>query len=145
MTETAITKPKDLGDLFKNRIHDLFAEVIPEETMKAVVEIEWDNFFNKRAKTTSMWGTTQEDQTPFEKLVRSVMEERVKAALVPKLDAMLQPDAIGRDIFDPEAQTSVFTKALRAVLPELKNMVQQIAVEIMSVGLREFINRFGRG
>ena len=106
MTETAIAFPKDVGEKLRDRLKASFLDVLPDETIDAMIKAEWDDFFKPKTQSerrASWYGVETKDQyndigaiSPFVALVRKLILEHftktLQARLEPELSAIQWPE-----------------------------------------------------
>lgn len=131
--ETALDRPADLGQMLRDRVRNLFAELIPDEKLDAMITAEWDRF----TKPTRRAGRYQNDYetvpSELQQMVTKVVQDRVKA----QMDRVVQDHVWNGEITD-EFMHGLITAAIPGVARAFTEMLARnackAAQEIMQRG-----------
>ena len=86
MTTTAIEKPENLGDMLRDKVRQVMVESIPDATIEAMVQKEWDAFFIVPKST----GHYRNPKSPFEQMVSGIVQAKIEENMGGFIDKQLE-------------------------------------------------------
>jgi len=101
MGETAMTFPRDAGEIIRERLKASFLEMMPDDTLDQLIRKQWEEFFQPKAKDERKpsWGYSQRDReaeesiSPFVLMVRNILRdtaaEKIKSLLNDEMNATM--------------------------------------------------------
>jgi len=99
MGETAMTFPKDAGEIIRERLKASFLEMMPDDALDQLIRQQWEEFFAPKDKgdRKPSWGYGPKDReaeesiSPFVLMVRNTLREiateKIKSLLNEELNA----------------------------------------------------------
>jgi hypothetical protein len=88
MTTTAIEKPENLGDMLRDKVRQVMVESIPDETINAMVQKEWDSFFVVPPKSNHY--NARAPKSKFETMISGIVQAKIEENMGGFIDKQLE-------------------------------------------------------
>jgi len=83
--DTALQKPKNLEEIMREKVRLIFADMIPDETLDAMITDEWQRF----AKGDKDRYGNREKLSDLDKIIREAVGGWAKKELAPRINARI--------------------------------------------------------